>query len=115
MPPLGRRLQIRGIHNGLEALGQELLGDGQDAVLIICLAPCKLSDKERAHGSLGDKVGNGNELVRMRVDIGEVPGAGRLVLNLEGVDENSGVVLLDKVLDVRRVAVVGTIERILCS
>jgi hypothetical protein len=51
----------------------------------------------------------------MRVDVGEVPGAGRLVLNLEGMDENSGVVLFDKVLDVRRVAVVGTIERILCS
>lgn len=65
------------------------------------------------HSSVGYEVDDRDKVAVVRVDERFEPGAGRGVLDLQNVRERGGVVLLDDVLERRRMPVVFSRERVL--
>ena len=56
------------------------------------------AEKEKTYGSLGNKVGNGDDITRVSINESLVPSVGLVVANLQDVGELEGAVLLGDVL-----------------
>ena len=56
------------------------------------------AEKDKPYGSLGNKVGNGDDITRVSINESLVPSVGLVVANLQDVGELEGAVLLGDVL-----------------
>lgn len=81
MPAIRRGCKVFRIDKDLETIGWDFLVDGNNEILKNAKRH-DIESSKRPHRSLGDKVGDGDYLTRVRINKGLHPSSGCIVLDL---------------------------------